>query len=420
MPKKIFRILITSRNERALVKNQAMFNILNSLKKKVDISETWILYPSGKDHNKERPKLDQNFKLFEDFNTDDVLKILDIEKPDLLISSNDYEFFGRSFVLGAKKKKIPSVLVLQRIFSDAYMNKKNTSLIKGRFSIINQRGFFILKKYKILLKTYHNTGINFGKILFYIFKDLIDPFLDSEPAGKFGCDLILTNDKNTEIILKKRKIYTKIIVTGDPGLDSTYQKILNCQVVHNIKSSEINVVLVTTGYVEHGIWTKNMWTTAINHVLNAVKKNQSERIKFSIKIHPVTERKNDYQKLINNQKLNIPIYQTEDLFGIISNADVIISLGTGSWAIVEAVLMKKRILVVNLFNEPIENLPYVKFNVASQVKNLDDFSKKISEIYDAKISEDRINNFIEKYLYKFDGKSSERSATEILELISKK
>ena len=87
MPKKIFRILITSRNERALVKNQAMFNILNSLKKKVDISETWILYPSGKDHNKERPKLDQNFKLFEDFNTDDVLKILDIEKPDLLISS---------------------------------------------------------------------------------------------------------------------------------------------------------------------------------------------------------------------------------------------------------------------------------------------------------------------------------------------
>jgi len=409
------KIIITSRNERAFVKNQAIFNILDSLKEKIPIEYVWILYPTEKQTDYKKPKLDYDFKFFEEYKTNNIKKILEIEKPDLLITSNDFEYFGRSFVLAAKEKKIPTVLLLQRIFSEVYMDQTNTSLVKGRVATINKRGSFLLKKYKILLKTYFTTQKNFIKIIYFILRDFIQPFLDTEPSGKFGCDLILTNDDTTSEVLKKRGIKTKVVITGDPGLDTTYKKISRLNKKQN--HSKIKVVLITTGYVEHGVWTKNMWNSSLNQILSAVK-DEEEKIDFSIKIHPVTERKEEYEKIVHKSGLKIPIYQTENLMKIYSESDVIVSLGTGSWAIVEAVLMEKKVLAVNFFNESIENLPYVKYEVASEVKNVENFYEKILTIHSSKISKEKRDLFIEKYLYKFDGKSSERSAEAILKLFS--
>jgi len=69
-------------------------------------------------------------------------------------------------------------------------------------------------------------------------------------------------------------------------------------------------------------------------------------------------------------------------------------------------------------NESIENLPYVKYNVALEIKDTKNLSNNILKVYNTDISNEKMKIFIEKYLYKFDGKASSRSAKAILEMLS--
>ena len=172
--KKKLKILIINRKEQIFSRNATIVNILESLKSEYDVTDLWILSESGKNISSYKDKpIEFNYKFFEEYKTDSILEILKKENPDLLFVTNDYEYIVRSFVLSAKFLHIPTVLSLQSGFNE-YFEKR--IVIRSKFSIIFERGGFILKKYRLLLKTYFETKHNIFSIFKNFLEDLIKPF----------------------------------------------------------------------------------------------------------------------------------------------------------------------------------------------------------------------------------------------------
>lgn len=411
---KTCKILITSRKERVIVKNQAVINILDVLRETLEIDERWILYDSGQESFRLTKKIEKNYIFFEEYGTDNILKILEKENPDIIIVSNDFEFFGRSFILAAEYKKIPVVLLQQKFLPVTNFDKQSGSNIKARIAILKNRGKFILKKYSILVKTYHYTKIHFTKIFIKIFQDLYESLFTTERNGMYVNDLILVISKDSKEHYMRKGINTKIVITGDPALDTTYKKIkhMNLEINNN---SKIKILLLTTGYLEHGVWTFAMWENVMKILFLFMEKNSIE-INFTVKIHPVTERRDKYKKLMQKIGTKFDIFQTEDLVELISDSDIVISLGTGSWATVEAILIKKPVITFNYFNLPKNQLPFVESGVAKEIRNIEELLPVIHKLKND-FKESNYDFFISKYLYKFDGKSSERSAVAIIEML---
>ena len=411
------KILILNRRERAFVKNEGLNNIIDSLKSKTEVEDLWILTDPGKDLASYRTKpLQYNYKFLENYDPIDVLGILDIEKPNVILLPNDYEYVERAFVYAAKLKSIPTVLSLQLGFSDT-RRSRDMSLIRNRISILGERGKFILKKYWFLLKTLRKIGYGVGKIFPIIIDDLISPFLDAEPAGKYGCDLILVGSEDMQRWLENRKVKSKIVITGDPLMDSVYKKSVEYKNEQKRATSKMKIVLMTTGMLEHGFWTKKIWETTVTKIITEINTKFKDDVDFLIKIHPATERIEDYERILEKVKVNIPIFQTEKLLDVINDADIIITYGE-SWGTWEGIFLEKPIIIVNLFDYPIEKMPFVKAGLAKELKNIDELHNLVLKLKNKKPDKEKMENFVRKYLYKLDGKASERSALAIMDVVS--
>jgi len=273
--KKELKILIINRKEQIFSRNATIVNVLKALESEFLVKDLWILSESGKKISTYDSKpIDFNYKFFEEYNTDNILEILKQENPDLLFVTNDYEYIVRAFVISAKFLQIPTVLSLQSGFSE-YFEKEIA--IKNRINIIIERGGFIFKKYKILLKTYRKTKYNIFQILKIMLEDFFKPFFYSELAGRYECDLILTINQKMENLLKSFKIKSRIVVTGDPLMDSIYENILKYEKREQV-NFPLKVIFMTTAVVEHGIWTKKMWSETVKQTISTITKNFSDEI----------------------------------------------------------------------------------------------------------------------------------------------
>jgi len=414
---KRLKILVLNKKERLYSSNRAIDRILEVLKEKNQAEVFWILMESGQGDlsgYSSKPVI-ENYKFLEDYKTDDVLQILDCEKPDVILCSNDYDFWSRSFVLAAKYKKIPTVLLMQ--FGFEYAWERSDSIIRGRLShFINRRGYLV-GKYSLLLKTYRKIGLGISSILKNIIQDFFVTFSQFEPSGRYGCDLILVHNEQLKNTILKNKINSKIIITGDPQMDSVFSKISNLKKTTLTKhDSKLNGVFLTTSMVEHGLWTQKMWEETVIQTISIVQKKLSNKVDLVLKIHPSSEKKDDYEKLLKKHGIQIPIFQTEHLLDIINDADFIISYGD-TWALWEAMFMKKPIIIVNLFNYSQDMMPFVKEKIAYEITEINQIIKMILKIQSHNLEESKINQFIKKYLYKLDGNAGLRSAEAILDLV---
>lgn len=415
------KILFTSKKQRAYVRSIPSFNIIESLKKiDDDVTDLHILADDGSKDNEYKTKpLDYNYKFFEEYGTDDINRILELEKPDVLISSNDYDYFGRAFIISAKKKNIPTVLLLQGIFVDIYLTKSKKPLVKDRYIILRNRGKFIVKKFGLLLKTYKKLGYNIFKISKLIIDDLITPFFYNEPSGRYGCDLILVRNENDKKTIQDRGIKSEILVTGDPEVDSTFKKIKTYERKKST-GNKLKIIFLTTSMIGHGLWTKKMWEDTMTHVIRGICVDFKEEMELALKIHPTSELIQDYEELFEKIGLKVPIFQTEDLFEVVSESDIVLTLEGGTWANWSAIFSGKPLIVVNtLRDNEVSKFPYLKEKIAYELNDIKELPTIIEEMQKNSNSE-KNKEFIEKQHYKFDGKSSERSAIAIIDLIQKK
>lgn len=413
---KKLKIIITNRKEWVYAQNRSINRIIESLKQKCEVEDLWILSESGKDLSgyKSEPRK-FNYRFFEDYKTDNILEILDKEKPDVVLCSNDYEYLGRSFILASKHRKIPTVLLQQFGHADVFTRKD--SIVRGRISILLERGWFIFKKYKVLLKTYGKIGVGIKKIIQNFIDDFFTAFSEFEPNGKYGCDLILVNSEQTKDLLEKKVVKSKIIITGDPQMDSVFNDVSKYGKKKKNENSRKKLVFLTTDVIGHGLWTKKMWETTVKQTLTEIHDRLRNKVDLVLKIHPSSERKKDYEKILKELGYDIPIFQTEKLLDILHDADVVISYAE-TWAMWEALFLKKPIIVINLVNYPIDMMPFVKFRIAYELKDIHKLEDVILEVLQKDQDKKNISNFINRYLYKFDGKAGERSAEAIYQLVS--
>jgi spore coat polysaccharide biosynthesis predicted glycosyltransferase SpsG len=159
-----------------------------------------------------------------------------------------------------------------------------------------------------------------------------------------------------------------------------------------------------------------MRTKVVTKVVTSIIKDFPD-VEILIKIHPTTEKLQDYKEIISKINPSINIMQDADLTELINSSDIIIGFGSTS-AYFQALILSKPILLVNLFEEDISNNIYIRENLITECKTASELTNHILNRTYLIPDKDKLNRVIENLFYKFDGKCSTRAAQEIIKLIN--
>ena len=299
-------------------------------------------------------------------------RMIENEKPDLILIQNEYGGFEQALVIAAKFKNVPTIAI--------------------------QHGII--------------TPTHYG----YIF--------DKEDKGmKFLPDITCVFGQYHYDLLTRNSIYEpeEVVVTGEPRYDSLYyadriydkKKFLER---YNINLND-KILLWTTQC--HGISdeenVKNF--KAVFKTMENLK-----GVTLVIKQHPGEGA--GYKKMIedylNRYNLRGDVVITpkdSDTYEQLFVCDLMIT--KNSTTAMEAIALNKSVIVLNLGEEP-DVVDYVENGVALGVYKEDDLEPAINRLLhdDSDLVKNR-EGYIQEYLYKIDGKATERVVSLIDKIIEK-
>jgi len=410
---KRIKLLIIDRKVVKKRKNPVTTKIIESLESNISLEVFWLLLDPELQNNSE-DSFDFNYKDFEDYETTNTLKILKQEKPDLIIIYNDHDFKIRSFIPSAKKLKIPIVLLIQTPFFDHFLDKMNSEMMQERIKMVNQNFKTYLFNYFSMLKNYFQTHYNLFDLLKMLIHDFSAFFKPTFLWGRYDCDLILVPSRSWKTMLEKKNIKSKIVIVGLIPFDSKIKKIFSLKPRTNIKKPKL--ILLTTPFKEHGWMSTKNWEQLIKEILLTILPEFESKFDFLIKIHPMSENKKDYQKLIDELNFKIPILQNEDLIDVLHESDLVISYGY-SGAMIDVLLLQKPLIIANFQNFTLNQIPFVQEELAIHAKNRKILKSYLENIPNYQIHNKKFEDFIEKYYYKMDGNVAKRASFAIIDLI---
>jgi UDP-N-acetylglucosamine 2-epimerase len=210
---------------------------------------------------------------------------------------------------------------------------------------------------------------------------------------------------------------SSIFVVGDPYFDSLFTEIQNSKKLETT-NQKTRILFCTSTLSGHGFCSKKEENELIiNTVNNILKYNDFE---ISLKIHPSTVSREDYEKeVLSEFSSNVILYQQEDLVELINSHDLMLTYG-GPGTIHYGVLMKKPIVNLDFNTNATKNNIFFDEKIITQCKSLSNLGSDIRESRKKVISDEDVQRYIKRYIGIFDGKSSERAAQSILDLLSKK
>lgn len=300
--------------------------------------------------------------------------MIETEKPDLILLLYEYGYFGRCLIFAANMKKIPVIAIQHGVIHK------------------HHKGYIYPTEY------ISKTG------------SVCSPFCPipniTAVYGSYHKDLLTTYSAYPK---------EKIVVTGQPRYD----------VLFNMDGKYSKEKFIS----KYNINSKNkiiLWTTQCHVISDKENKNNFKAmfetlqnlkdVTLIIKQHPGEGKK--YTKMIKaalkDYNLNIVITsKSSDIYEQLYVCDVMVT--KNSTTAMEAVALNKPVIVLNLSGET-DVIGYVTEGVALGVYNERDLTPTIEKLLkdDSKLAENR-DQYIEKYLYKIDGKSTER----IVQLIEK-
>ncbi len=304
--------------------------------------------------------------------------LIEYEKPSLVLIECEYGGFQRPLLTAAKLKGVPTLAIQHGVIHEShsgYLYRKDdislTGSVKSPYCPIPDK--------TAVYGTYH--------------KDLLTN--------------VSAYPENT------------VIVTGQPRYDLLYN-------VDNIYSKE--------QFLKKYNINKNhkiiLWTTQSHGMSDEENKNNFKAmfetlknlkdVTLIIKQHPGEGEK--YTKMIKDAlkdyNLNVVITsKSSDTYEQLYVCDVMVT--KNSTTAMEAVALSKPVIVLNLSGEP-DVVGYVTEGVALGVYNEKDLKPTIEKLLkdDFELAENR-DKYIEKYLYKIDGKSTERVINLIESTITK-
>jgi len=419
-------VMPTKKNMRAKT-----YGILyRALKKRIPTELIWVIYQPNRF---KKIVIDgQIVYCIQEFS--DGIDLLKKLKPDLVLVSKSNELIHHSASLASKALGIHLVAYSgakldNRFFGEKFKGLKLESNSSGLKKLIQnklptdteeqsqflRRGRFFLYKYGFFIKTQLAVKKNIFRIFITLLRDFISYGLNRPLLLSKLPDHYLLWD---ELEIDRYRYYgipiKKISVVGNPLLDDIFHKISTVK-TRTKTNDKIKILIITDSLYEHGIWSYEERESFLKNLFG--KLQEDETILFDIKIHPSTENMTYYEKLSKDLGFATKIFQSEDIFDLINNYDIIVTYGVSTTHTELSLCGKKTILI------PIKHLPtFVLVDeaiAAGCVKRSNSFMDLIPLIHD--FHEQKINltnELIEqrnKYFYKFDGKSGDRAADSIIQ-----
>ena len=351
------------------------------------------------------------------YNTKMIYKMLEREKPDIIITLNTTKILDRVITMSCRKLKIKSIYLMHGIrdlgsSNDqlvALMEQSYNSFMKkikkaGKyFTIVIPNYLYTLIKYKPI----HVINFRFLKVIYSYFKNPGRAFYFPE-----YCDELL-NDKCLVYSANEGKYYEKlgynaqnITIVGNPKCDTLNDMIINEKFTVNMLPERVGS-WVQTGkkyaiYLEEGFPEQNNmggFTAEVRDrfIMECAERLEKENLKLVVKLHPVTEEKTIRTShdncLIEKNHLDALIYFSEYC---------ICSLSTTTN---NCVLMNKPILMPRW--DAFKNLPtfFVDVGVANCWNSIDeelnlridrDAREKYIKNYITVVSPDAVNNVLQE------------------------
>ncbi len=153
----------------------------------------------------------------------------------------------------------------------------------------------------------------------------------------------------------------------------------------------------------------------ISEIIKKLTQNKNEN-EISVKIHPTHENLSEYRKIIDPINPKIQIFQKEDLKKLINDTDLIIT-PVSSTAVISGLIMRKCIIIWNIYD--VQNDVLLENDLALECRNSTELLDLVHRAKKWEFPEEKIHKFTLKYLFKSDGKSSERIANAIVQIIKK-
>lgn len=358
---------------------------------------------------KDFPKGRIDYKNINDYKTKNINKILEIEKPDLIVVANN-SIIETALMIAGKSKLISSLLVSHAAFPLLYRRK--SKVIKEKLQrllfqgIMNQLLFFIC-----------------SGLAPYIIRILRRSMVTGYDSGLEYATMICATSDNMKTSLIKQGIEAdKITVTGQPRFDllhSEQWKDSRERVYINFDFSldKKLVLIVTQPYVEDRLWLREQRDNFISGILMAIQATPGYTP--VIKIHP-RENVNAYRILLEHRGLyTVPVVQGDmHLYDLLSASDLII--GVNSTVLLEAMIFDKTVIIVNLFNEP-DYFGFVSSGAAISVNKVEDLSSVVQILYDEEFKvrlSERRKRFVHDNAYIQDGQASKRIVDLIVRMIA--
>lgn len=392
---------------------RSFYSIKRELERVSEVKDVWVVEEGGSSNS--------NFgKVYNAFEFHNALEIVEIVKPDLILTFTDFEYLSRTMLLAAKYKKIPCVVLLSLFFETELMTQEQFKrVIRGRVHILRNRGTIIIKKYLFMTRTMRQVGYGWGHLIKAMFNDLYLASKSFEPRYKHGGgDLnIVSTPTAKDLLLKNGIEQNKIAVTGECGMDYLYEKIKSIEQT-NPSNPQKQVLFLTEPMVEHGFWTESQSNNVLTSILKIFLPDLGSEWKLRIKIHPTSESKVKYQRILESLHTTTEVLQSEDIVQLIAYSDVVLAFGHSS-AVFAAVLLRKPIILLNFNDDNMTNNIFLNFKVAYECRSPQGLVKLLRSEKLGYSNDENINKLIETTLFQFDGKCSQRAANYISQILKK-
>ena len=300
-------------------------------------------------------------------------RVIDVEKPDIIVEACEYGAYGRSAVVEAKLRGIPTIGIQHGIITPTHFDYRYLAHEINYNSILDPNRCPIPDKTAVY-GTYH--------------KDIL-----TRICGYPEDSVVVTGQPRYDILYHADKIYSK-------------EKFLNR---YKINPDHKIVLWATQWGVNDDENIKNF--KAIFETVEGMKNTT-----LIIKQHPREgERETKIiEKHLNNYKISAVVTPKDsDTYEQLFICDLMIT--KNSTIAVEAIALNKPVIVLNLSEEP-DAVDYVEEGIALGVYKEEDLKPAIEKLLkdDSELAKNR-GRYIGKYLYKIDGKSTER----VVKLIEK-
>jgi len=201
----------------------------------------------------------------------------------------------------------------------------------------------------------------------------------------------------------------KIInVAGSPAYDLVVKKIKSVKKVSKSKfgfpNNEKLIVFAGGGVLQD--------SEVLPELINAVE--EQKKCNLIIKAHPLADVSLLNKIVENSGSKKVKILLDANLTELFLVSDLVVSIH--STVVIDAMVLKKPIYLINVINSP---MPFEKYGVAHVVHSINEIRGGLikamddKEVYNNSLKGSK--RFLEDYLYKLDGKASERIVEKLLE-----